>query len=390
MRVYIYCLLILGLLSCQKDSGHEPLTTGKKPNQVKLVKVENFGGGATIEYSIGDPNTLYVLAEYAVNAGTKREAKSSKFKNTVTVSGFDKEGKFDILLYAVGEGEERSDPIKVEVNPGTPPYIQSFNSLKAEAAFGGVYISGLNTEGADLVVEAMVKNPLGKWESLNRNYTSAERISYSIRGLEAQKKDFAFFIRDRWQNHSDTLHATLTPIFESKVDMSKFSETNLPTDAFEAVANGWGLKQMFDGQITNASFGSKQNLVFPIHFTIFLKETFQLSRIKLWQRQELARIYNSTNVKRFKVWGSMNPNPDGSFDSSWTLLGEFENIKPSGLPLGETNAADMAQAKAGEDYEFEKATVPVRYIRIQTLGTWANINNIHIAELELYGAKVTP
>lgn len=388
MKVYTYCLLLLVFMSCQKDSGHQPLISGQKPNPVKLVKVENFGGGATIEYSIADPNTLYVLAEYTINAGTTREVKSSKFKNTVTVSGFNKEGKFDVMLYAVGDGEQRSEPVRVEVNPDTPPYIQSFNSLKAEAAFGGVFVSGLNPGGADLVVEAMVKNELGKWVSLNKNYTSAEKISYAIRGLQNKKMDFAFFIRDRWQNYSDTLHATLTPIFESKVDMSKFSETNLPTDDFEAVANGWGLKQMFDGQITNNSFGSRQNLVFPIQFTIFLKETFQLSRLKLWQRQELNRIYNSTNIKRFKVWGSMNPNPDGSFDSSWTLLGEFENIKPSGLPLGETNAADIAQAKAGEDYEFEKATVPVRYIRVQTVATWANINNIHIAELEFYGARV--
>src|SRR5690606_6800577 len=127
----------------------------------------------------------------------------------------------------------------------------------------------------------------------------------------------------------------------------------------------------------------------PQHFTIFLQGEYQLSRIKLWQNlNPTTTTYGSANPKHFKVWGSMDPNPDGSFDDSWYLLGEFENIKPSGKPVGDNSAEDIATATAGEEYTFGLDVPPARYIRFETLSTWGQTQHVYITEMALWGGKI--
>ena len=117
----------------------------------------------------------------------------------------------------------------------------------------------------------------------------------------------------------------------------------------------------------------------PCSFTIDLGvvEGVPLTRGKLWQRGThqhivypgsdvyLAHAYNNRNISKFEVWGSMAPNPDGSWDSSWTLLLDAEIVKPSGLPRGTNTEEDIAQFVAGDDFIFPATTTPVRYIRIK-------------------------
>src|SRR5690606_26724813 len=60
----------------------------------------------------------------------------------------------------------------------------------------------------------------------------------------------------------------------------------------------------------------------PFHFTIDLQKDYALTKIKFFQRTDGATAYSGGNVKRFRVWASSVPNPNGAFDSSWTELGE--------------------------------------------------------------------
>ena len=43
-----------------------------------------------------------------------------------------------------------------------------------------------------------------------------------------------------------------------------------------------------------------------------------------------GNTFKAGHPKHFELWGSNNPNPDGSFDDSWVLLSEYESVKPSG------------------------------------------------------------
>ena len=69
------------------------------------------------------------------------------------------------------------------------------------------------------------------------------------------------------------------------------------------------------------------------YFTLDLGYSVSLAEVQLWHRVPYE-TYDGSGIRNFQIWGSMEPNPDGSWDS-WTLLGEFQAYKPSGfLPNG--------------------------------------------------------
>src|SRR5690606_13453077 len=108
-----------------------------------------------------------------------------------------------------------------------------------------------------------------------------------------------------------------------------------------------------------------------------------LSRFKMWQRR--GNEYNHGNVRKFELWGSNNPQDDWS---SWTLLGTFEGIRPSGLPVGaQSTAEDLAWTTAGEEFVLPPGTPPVRYLRFRTTETWGRTTFVHISELRFWGKQ---
>src|SRR5690606_14879527 len=83
----------------------------------------------------------------------------------------------------------------------------------------------------------------------------------------------------------------------------------------------------------------------PQWFTFDLGVTAKLSRLVLFKRLSNAYLYNSGAVKRWTLYGSNNPNPDGSFDESWIFLMDCNSYKPSGLPPGENTNEDLEYAR---------------------------------------------
>ena len=385
-----YTGLALGVLSCREDE-RLPITSGTTPRSVSQFSVVNLAGGAEISYEIPDENVAYVLAEYYLK-GSKQQVRSSKYRDHVVVEGFPEAGSYEVSLFAVGRNEQRSEPTVVEISPLTPPVQEAFNTLNLIADFGGANVAGENALESDLVLEVITPGATGEWEVAEQFFTSSKNINFSARGFDTDKRKFGVYVRDRWLNYSDTLFAEFSPYFEEQVDMSNFYETNLPGDASQMHQTGAARRMswLFDGRTGNQQYGyySLLNTGVPQHFTIFLQGEYQLSRIKLWQHIDSKLTYGSANPRRFRVWGSMDPNPDGSFDDSWYLLGEFENIKPSGLPVGETSAEDIATATAGEEYTFSLDVPTARYIRVETLETWGRTQHVYITEMGIWGGKV--
>ena len=161
------------------------------------------------------------------------------------------------------------------------------------------------------------------------------------------------------------------------VNKASFSEMHLPGDVGSAY--GWELRYIWDDNTGEPGFHTPGQEM-PFWFTFDMAQEVSLASLKLWQRQ--SGIYNYGNPKRFEVWGSNNPSPDGSWDS-WTRLQEFTNVKPSGQPLGENSSVDVATAAAGEEYVFDQPTSQYRYLRFKILECW-NGNYFHIVELSLY------
>jgi hypothetical protein len=130
---------------------------------------------------------------------------------------------------------------------------------------------------------------------------------------------------------------------------------------------------------------------FPQWITIDLGVTARLSRFMFWDRGAGTGswIYTHGNVKHMELWGSTDPNPDGSFDG-WTKLIDVHSFKPSGLPPGDNTSEDVEYAAAGQEFMFPLDTPPVRYIRLVCIESWTappeSPNGfMHISEVSFWG-----
>ncbi len=186
----------------------------------------------------------------------------------------------------------------------------------------------------------------------------------------------------------DTLYSdseTFVPEVDELLDWDKFAEMQLPTDTYQGhVSLAAHMRKMWNDDITTNSnlFLTIPNLSpIPQWFTFDLGVTASLSKMKIWHRAGF--IYDLGNLKQFEVYGSNDPNPDGSWES-WNKIATFNSKKPSGLPLGQTSQADQDYINAGEDFIFDEGTPSYRYIRIKTLAIWGNVQYICIQKMQLW------
>lgn len=166
----------------------------------------------------------------------------------------------------------------------------------------------------------------------------------------------------------------------TQLDKSLFREFRLPTDSPDEY--GWVLSHTWDN-ITGQDQGYHTGGTgMPQSFTINLGQQVILDNFKLWQRENA--LYNVGNLKVFEIWGSNNPNVNGSFDNSWTKLASFTSTKPSGQPRGQNSDADYAFARAGEKLTFPAGLPAVQYVRFKVIETWGGVGYMHFSELSFF------
>lgn len=335
-------LYIIVLVGCKEEGRIDHIDgSAAAPKPVEIVNIKNRPGGAVIQYKIPeDENILGVKVVYVRN-NEICESKSSKYVDTLKVEGFGDTTPQEVKLYSVGLNEKLSEPVATTINPLSPP-VQSVQ-FDIEAGFGGVVLSiAKNSTNADLSVVLMADTTVetsgeGKMVDLHTFHTKSAEIKLARRGLKAEKHLFGAYLRDRWNNVSDTIYKTLTPIEEVKLPKTEFRNAALPTDYFITAENNnaYRLEQLWLGpEAADGNFyATSHSAPIPQWFTIELGGEMSISRIQKWPRSDYE-LYSSTAPRVFQVWGSDNPNPDGSWDESWELLGEFEQFKPSGYGEG--------------------------------------------------------
>lgn len=386
----ISALLITSVwCSCKKEGRIDYINyKAPAPAQISNVQVERTPGGAILTYKIPvDPNLSYVKAVYEIQPGVSREAKASFYTDTLHLVGFGDTLSHEIKLYTVGKNEKESEPITVSVVPMTPPVQSVFSTLTLEATFGGIQVTFQNSSQANLAIVVILDTTgLDTWAPVTTFYTGALKGSFSARGFDTKERKFAVYIQDRWNNKSDTLIKSLSPIFEQFIPKNTWQSVHLPTDTWTP-ASSYVLEHLWDNNINgyDGIFASSNASVLPQWFTIDLGKKVVISRIVEHQGGQTSHFYAGSALKKFELWGTNDPNPDGSWDS-WQLLGAFESFKPSGLPMGKTNSEDLDYAWVrGEDFSFENLLPAVRYIRFKSLESYASSGQIVIAELDLWG-----
>ncbi|MDR1743581.1 MAG: hypothetical protein LBR48_07160 [Dysgonamonadaceae bacterium] len=176
-----------------------------------------------------------------------------------------------------------------------------------------------------------------------------------------------------------TVEKTLTVVSGVEISKADWADSRLPGDI--GINGSYPLNRLWNGN-TGDFMHSADVTACPFTVTWDMGLATQLERMKLWPRPDNDDRWNKGQPRLFEIYGSLNPNPDGSLDSSWTLLGSFECVQPSGNgtknPYEAPTTDDIALSNSGLDFDFPgSAGNPntwVRYIRLRSL------ENFHISE----------
>lgn len=395
IKIFLAAVSISAILSaCKRDTGwKEPIgESGEKPLAVTNVQVKNLSGEAEITYTLPkDPNVLYVKAVYTMTNGQQSEKQSAYYSNTLTIDGFaDRTPKtYEVKLYTVTRGGVLSDPVTVTVTPEKAPIWLVKESIDITNAFGGYNLAADNPTKSDIAILVLKKNEFNQWEIDNKKsiYTNIDSVSSKIRALDTIGYTFPILVRDRWGNTTDTSFTQVRPLYETEFSKSLFRTFVLPGDAPQ-VTNGARLEYAWDSKLgwPNTSFTLQTTGGSGPHTISFdIGVVGKLSRIWIRPFPEGTRYYFLSTMKRFEIWGSANPSLTGAFDNTWTLLGSYEVVKPSGLPYGTDNSLDQTTAAAGFNWDIDINAPKVRYIRIRCLENFAGGTAQSINELSVFG-----
>lgn len=407
----ILSVIFIGLLSLQscKEEFMKPIysKTGA-PAAIKNAVVENIPGGAVISYTLpDDASLLYVKAVYE-RKGKMVESKSSFYKKEVLVEGLGDTKAREVKLYAVSRSEEASEPVSITINPLAPPIYDVLASLDIKESFGGMNVKFDNKESTverpyNIVIGVVAWDEhLNEWKDVDAYYTALPDGGFSVRGLEAVERKFGFFVKDTWDNETDTLAVNLTPIYEEQLnaptDMRKKfpipQVAPLPIDGSLVAEPGnlgsWPFTALFDDKMGNNGFHSNEKNPIPAWFPMDFGQPVRLSRYKVWQRMHddnSTYFYSHGNPHEWEIWGTNTP----SDVNSWVLLDHRIMQKPSGLPIGQVTNDDVEIARAGHEYELPLETQAYRYIAWKHIDNWASINGalgfLHMSELRFWGQK---
>lgn len=401
-------LLFVGM-GCKEEGRLDHIDmSAPAPEQIYDITVRATAGGAVLKYKMPkDENLLYVKAVYQIETGAVHTTKASCYEDSLVLEGFGEVKSYPIQLYSVGRNEKESAPVTCEVTPLTPAYLSAFEHLELKASFGGVSISFKNPDRAALAIVLLGDTAnTGEYKEFETFYTEASMGSFPFRGLQAKEGRFAVYLRDRWEHYSGTKEAVLTPLYEEVIPKDKFKNAALPTDTYEPVEgnyNSYSIEHLWDGVATdrNSMFATTKTAPIPQWFTVDLGRKATISRVKLHQRGKGSRqeiqVYSESNVKKFELYGSLSPNPDGSWDESWTPLGTFVSHKPSGESATVTEEDHQYACVEGVNYDLEESEfspnpyVPVRYLRFKVLETYmgqTTSGSIWISEMDVYGQEI--
>ncbi|MDP4240842.1 MAG: DUF4959 domain-containing protein [Bacteroidota bacterium] len=381
-------LLVFCFFSCEQSDKNalKPWNSGAIEGYV----VTPINGGATISYTIpNDSNILYVMAEYKRNGKIFTE-KSSVYKNTLTIEGFDNQNSVKVALYKVNKHEQKSEPVTLEFEPLESLVSIAKNSLKFTTGFGGIIASWDNPKETELGVHLMVEDASkgNQLVTATRYFSELKNDSHSFRGFEAKETTFAIAFEDKWGNISDTVRYTTTPFFERVIpkpyaDYRSF----IPYDNTSNLS-GRNIATLWDNIVNTSGHGwLTQPGNSGLSMTFDIKEVAKLSRIVI-HGYHINSPYGQANITEFELWGTNKidldllsnqpywldetslrngailkvpantPLPARTFKNDWQYLGYHS------IPIYTTSAAINEQSANGTEYTMPITAAPVRYVRL--------------------------
>ncbi|TKG94228.1 DUF4959 domain-containing protein [Puteibacter caeruleilacunae] len=386
---YIPLLLLIITVSCEEEGRIDFIgTAGELPAQILNATITPTPGGGVVSYDVPkDENFLYAKAIYETKAGVTYEARSSKYQNTLILEGYGDTLAHDVSIYSVGRNEKESAPLVKTFHPLNPPVYAVAEQLEMNAIFGGIEVLYENETEANLIMELFIDTiGSGDWLPLDKLYTKTNAGRWTYRGLDSETTSFAVSVKDPFGNSSNLVEKQLKPLFEQEIPKTDFADLKLPNDT-QWLRSKNPITQLWDGKSNSGGnfFATDQGKdPMPKWISIDFGAKYVLSRMKQWQRRG-EEYLDGRIADDWEIYGSNEPNPDGSWDS-WTLLHKFgEPYKPSGLPNGQRTDEDIEYARKGFDYEFETIPEAYRFYRIKWNSAPSGEQFILIGEMSFWG-----
>jgi hypothetical protein len=375
----LYVIAIMGMLnSCTKTAGdaYKKYEAGGEityPGRLDTILVHSGYNRVQLSALLGNDPLVTKIRVYYNNQHDSTDVNVSHTagKDTVNVI-IDKltEGNYNFDVYTYDAQGRKSVGINVSGIVYGPSYLnslinrtlkslsQSADGNKIELVWGEPASGELGVEVNYTGINGVIKKLIVTAGQINTELPDYKESSLlSFRSL--YKPDSAAF-----ETFSPELSSVTLPKFERQLDKSKFAVKILPTDVLEG-GYGWLEEYLWDENYNPPGFATESKI--PCWFTFDSGSSSALSRFKVWQAND--RLYKLQSVKTFELYGSNNPNADGSWES-WTKIGSYTSVKPSGLPVGQNSAADVAFALAGEEFTVPAATPKFRYFRFKLLSNY--------------------
>lgn len=389
-NIAVFCAICLTIAGCRKyNDDYKVFLSDHEVTYPGLASNTHYNTGNLRAQLVWNPSPDPNIARYTIS--WNNGADSLK----VDATTHDPKDTVKTIIPALRESVYTFKVVAYDIK-GNMSVGQNINNVRV---YGGVYSATLLNRTYDVVNPYELQND----GSVKVNFIKADSTNVSttvrytdntgaVKERHLKKKDNSVTLPNykvgsliRYQSYyvpeQTSIDSFAVPEFDNLpilADKSKFQPLHLPSDISSAY--GWELPNLWDNNLNEPGFHTPgQTLPFWISFDMGAPSS--LIGLKVYQR--MSAVYDAGNAKRFEVWGSNSPNPDGTYDS-WTKLGTCVSVKPSGLPGTQKNDADIAFQKAGEYFALPAGTPDVRYIRIKILETWSGSNYFHAIELNFY------
>lgn len=381
LNLFVLLLLVAG---CTEDEKGPLVKNNSTPGLITDIEVENIPGGAKISYTLPNDNQLlYIIATYSTKEGVSKQAKSSIFKPFLLLEGFSEIREYTVSLRSVDRSDNYSPEVSVKINPLEAPVHEVLRTIKVDEAWGGARVSMHNELQQEYILYTLLKDSItGNWREYDRLYTSAKDRDFYARGLPPIPTEFAFYLTDKWSNSSDTLFSSVTPLYEVEFDKSLFKDAALADDSNDPLYRP--LYQLWTpGPKTYFFQKSAIGYEMPNWITIDLGRKYVFGRFKLnMVNHANTWIFGSCTPRLFEIWVSNTPTTDWS---QWTFYGEYEMIKPSGLPVGQVSDDDQEMILNGADFNFPIKPEGYQYMRFKAIETFGGTGHFCALEFTLWG-----
>lgn len=333
--------------SCNDEEGRITIDNSA-PAQVTNVQAVAGPGEVTLSWTNPDsPSFMYTKISYTDSKGEEKYVLVAKDKpSTATVKGFASTDECKFSLYACSVKGNNAGAVEVSFAPGAPAYLEVVKTITLSPVLGGTLVNYKNEFNTTVLIaleyhQANDDSKAGSTKfEVPANSEGTQLVMLMDSNNEFLQGECVVRVsaEDEYENASEPIEKTITPIPAVKIDRSLWSfpgynensnDATIGYSSQEAQGEGDkdGLKNgrvvsMIDSSLNtywHASWKVATN--YPHWFILDMGKEVTVASVELTRRQGDARGQKGQHIYTCTEAGATDPsNPDSW---QWTDHGDF-------------------------------------------------------------------